>query len=67
MAMIIKEDGTEQLVEVPKKGRLEWYQKMLQAYLMEIKDKCEADGCVGFAFMKASEPHKGEFDNGNDN
>jgi len=43
------------------------YHEMLQAYLMEIKDKCEADGCVGFAFMKASEPHKGEFDNGNDN
>ena len=40
------------------------YHEMLQAYLMEIKDKCEADGCVGFAFMKASEPHKGEFDNG---
>ena len=33
MAMIIKEDGTEQLVEVPKKGRLEWYQKQVGGYI----------------------------------
>lgn len=53
---ILKYDEHEQalLVEVDSKAELEDVPG-LQEYLLSIKDMCEADGYVGFAFVQKKE------------
>ena len=36
MAMIVKADSTEQLIEVPKENQLEWLQKKVGGYIEMI-------------------------------